>query len=472
MLQAKREYKTSDAYWINKNKYYYDRIANFYKFVIPKNSSVLQIGCRSGFLLNAVKPSFGLGIDENINYISEAKEKCPNLNFVCGSVDDLLKDSKYSNNKFDFIILSHTLMLEYDIQICLEKLHQFCNPQTRIVLNICSTLWEPFLKLGQSVGLRRDVPFRNWIQMADLENFLNLASFEIVSNEYRTLMPKYIPLISTIFNYGFAILPLVNRCCLDFFVIACPKPQTLDAKELTCSVIVTCKNEKGNIVNVVNSIPKMGKKTEIIFVEGGSKDGTLDEIKKVVDEKKSDLFFDLKYFVQGGKGKADAVRVGFDNASGDILMILDGDLTVPAQELTKFWNAIVDGKGEFVNGVRLIYAMENSAMRFLNLIANKLFGIGFSWLLNQRIRDTLCGTKVIFKKDWQKIKTTRKFLGDIDPFGDFDLIFGAIKNNLKVVDMPIHYKARTYGSTQISRFKHGLMLLKMSFVAFKKFKMK
>jgi len=464
--------RSTDGYWINKNSYYYKRLASFYKFIIPQDSIVLQVGCRSGYLLNKVKPSFGLGLDSDLDYIQEAQVKYSHLNFVCGNVSDLKKDEKFSKLKFDYIILSHTLMLKYDIQILLENLKQFCTPRTRLIINICSNLWEPILKLGQILSLRRNVPFKNWIQMADLENFLNLASYEVVYKDYRTLVPKYIPLISELFNYGIANIPLINRCCLDFFVVARLQALAESIQPLTCSVIVTCKNEKGNIRNAIAGIPKMGCKTEIIFVEGGSKDGTLEEIKAVVEECKNDSSFDIKYFIQSGKGKADAVRLGFSKAQGDVLMILDGDLTVPPEELIKFWNAVIVGKGEFINGVRLIYAMETGAMRFLNFIANKLFGLGFSWVLNQRIRDTLCGTKVLFRSDWLKIEASRSFLGDVDPFGDFDLIFGAVKNNLKMIDMPVHYKARTYGETQIRRFKHGLLLLKMSWIAFWKFKLR
>jgi len=172
-----------------------------------------------------------------------------------------------------------------------------------------------------------------------------------------------------------------------------------------------------------------------------------------------------------GTGKGDAVRKGFATARGDVLMILDADLTVPPEDLPKFMNAITSGKGEFINGTRLVYPMEKGAMRVLNLIANKMFSLGFTWLLEQRFRDTLCGTKVIFKKDYDKIVAGRKFFGDFDPFGDFDLIFGASKLNLKIVEIPISYKERIYGSTNISRFRHGWLLLKMWFVALFKLKL-
>ena len=114
--------------------------------------------------------------------------------------------------------------------------------------------------------------------------------------------------------------------------------------------------------------------------------------------------------------------------------------------------------------------MEEKAMRFLNLLGNKFFSLMFSWLLDQRFKDTLCGTKVLFKSDYEQLKKGRKFFGEFDPFGDFDLIFGASKLNLKLVEIPIRYKERTYGMTNIRRFRHGLLLFKMCFFAFKKIK--
>jgi glycosyltransferase involved in cell wall biosynthesis len=178
----------------------------------------------------------------------------------------------------------------------------------------------------------------------------------------------------------------------------------------------------------------------------------------------------IKGMQQPGKGKADAVFTAFDAATGDVLMILDADLTVPPEQLTAFWQAIRSGKGEFVNGSRLVYRMEDEAMRSLNLIANKLFSIIFTWLLSQRFTDTLCGTKVLRRTDYIRLKAGRAYFGNFDPFGDFDLIFGASKLNLKVVEIPIRYANRTYGETQISRFRHGFMLLRMVLFAFRRIK--
>ena len=214
-------------------------------------------------------------------------------------------------------------------------------------------------------------------------------------------------------------------------------------------------------------MPSLGSHTEIIFVEGNSTDETLVEITRI---KEKYPHKDIKIMQQDGKGKGDAVRKGFDAATGDILMILDADLTVRPEDLPKFYEALVRGDGEFINGSRLVYPMEDESMRLLNIFGNKFFGLMFTWLLEERLKDTLCGTKVLWKEDYKKIKAGRKFFGDFDPFGDFDLLFGASKLNFKIVDLPIHYQARIYGETNISRFSHGWLLLKMCFFAMKKIK--
>jgi len=206
----------------------------------------------------------------------------------------------------------------------------------------------------------------------------------------------------------------------------------------------------------------MGANTELILVEGHSKDDTLEAIQREMAARPGQACILLR---QSGTGKGDAVRMGFAHASGDILMILDADLTVPPEVLPRFYEALVSGHGEFVNGVRLVYPMERQAMRFLNLVGNKLFSWAFSWLLGQPIKDTLCGTKVLWRGDYKRIAAHRAYFGDFDPFGDFDLLFGAAKQNLKIVDLPVRYRERRYGTTNIQRWKHGWLLLRMTLFA-------
>ncbi len=232
-------------------------------------------------------------------------------------------------------------------------------------------------------------------------------------------------------------------------------------------MVIPCRNEKGHIEDAIKRLPEFGSVQEIIFVDGHSTDGTQEEIQRVM---KTNPQKNIRFMVQDGKGKGDAVRKAFQAAKGDILMILDADLTVPPEDLPKFYRALVDGKGDFINGCRLIYPMEGHAMQSLNVLGNKFFASTFSWLLGQRIKDTLCGTKVLFKHDYERIVDGRSYFGNFDPFGDFDLIFGASKINLKIVELPIKYRGRSYGETNISRFRHGWLLLKMTIFAFFKVK--
>jgi len=305
----------------------------------------------------------------------------------------------------------------------------------------------------------------NWLSPNDVKNILYLADFEVVKTGRFLIFPKYIPLVSNFLNKYVARLPILNQLCLVNYIIA--RPISKQTTNYSVSVIVPALNEKSNIEPLLKRFPALGKQTEIIFVGGKSNDGTNEEIQRLLSLNNDK---NIKFLVQNGMGKGDAVRLGFNNATGDILMILDADLSVAPEDLTKFYEAIAHGKGEFINGSRLVYPLQEESMRFFNIIGNKFFSLQFSWLLDERIKDTLCGTKVLFKRDYEDIKTNRAYFGDFDPFGDFDLLFGAAKLNLKITELPVHYYARIYGNTNISRWRHGWLLLKMTFFAMRKLK--
>lgn len=451
--------------WKSRNRYYYGELERYLRFLIPEGSSVLEIGCGTGELLEAVKPSRGVGVDFSSEMLDIAKKKFPHLEFRIDDAEDLKIEEK-----FEYVIVSDLIGSLLDVQKAFRYLAKVCTPQTRIIITYYNYLWEPILRLANRLKLKTTQPLQNWLSLSDIENLLYLSDFEVIKKGYRLLLPKYIPLISGFLNKFLNKLPFIRKLSLTEIVIARPKPKGLSASgaDYTCSVIVPCRNEKGNVRAIIEKTPQLGKHTELIFVEGHSKDGTLEEINEQIKQF-SDR--DIKVFVQDGVGKGDAVRKGFSSAKGDILMILDADLTVSPDELPKFYDILASGKGEFIMGSRLVYPKKEGAMRFLNLVGNKFFSSLFSYLLEQRMKDTLCGTKVLFKREYEKIERNREFFGDFDPFGDFDLIFGAAKQNLKIVEIPIRYNARTYGTTQISRFRHGWLLLKMSWIAFWKLKM-
>lgn len=452
--------------WKEKNKYYWEDVENLCVFLVPENASVLEIGCGTGDLLARLQVKKKVGIDYSSRMIEIAERKYPEIEFHVMQAEKLTLQEN-----FDYIILSNTICYLEDIQKAFVELKKVCHTHTKVVVTYYNFLWQPLLNVAEHLGLRMKQPQQNWLSRTDINNLLYLSGFDSFKGGERLLMPIYIPAISNFLNKYMARLPFFRKLCLTNYMIAMPFPEETpeqDGGKYSVSVVIPARNESGNIENAILRIPAMGKHTEIIFVEGHSKDDTWCKMQEMYEKYKDQ--YDIKIIQQDGKGKGDAVRKGFDMANGDILMILDADLTVPPEDLPKFYDAIASGKGEFINGSRLVYNMDKKAMRFLNLLGNKFFSMMFSWLLDQRFKDTLCGTKVIFKSDYEQLIRGRKFFGDFDPFGDYDLIFGASKLNLKIVEIPIRYKERTYGATNISRFRHGLLLLRMCIFAAKKIK--
>jgi SAM-dependent methyltransferase len=450
--------------WRRKNRYYYEEVERFVRFHVPRGASVLEIGCGTGDLLAALAPSRGVGIDISPKAVEIARSKHPGHTFLAGDAEDIPL-----SEPFDYIVLSDLIGYLDDVQRAFEQLNRVCRPRTRVILTYFNYLWEPVLRAGARLGIKRPQPDQNWLSLADLQNLLSLAGFQTVSMGYKVLLPVRVPLLSSLCNRVVANLPLLRKLCLVETIIARPAPVPVPEESLSCTVVIPARNEKGNIENAVRRTPEMGKHTEIVFVEGNSRDGTAEEIERVIAAYPDR---DVKIVRQGsGVGKGDAVRKGFAAATGDVLMILDADLTVPPEDLPKFLKALCSGRGEFVHGSRLVYPMEKQAMRFLNTLGNKFFSLAFTWLLDQRFKDTLCGTKVLYRRDYERIAAGRGYFGDFDPFGDFDLIFGAAKLDLKILEVPIRYRERTYGTTQISRFRHGWLLLRMCLFALRRIKL-
>ncbi len=368
------------------------------------------------------------------------------------------------------MILSDLIGFLSDIHQSFLELHKVCRPDTTIIITQYNFLWEPILKLGEKVGLKMPQQHQNWLAFPDIKNLLDLAGFEVLRQEFHLLIPKNIPVLSTLANEYLVNVPGLYHLALLGVLEVRPLPKPREKKEYSCSIIIPTRNEAGNIEGAVARTPSVGSWTELIFVDGDSTDGTVEKIEEMIERYGAERPISLIHQIPA-TGKGDAVRRGFDAAKGDILMILDSDLTVPPEDIPKFYAPLAEGAAEFVNGSRLVYPMEEEAMRLLNIIANKLFGVAFSWLLDQRITDTLCGTKVLFRKDYERIAAGRSYFGDFDPFGDFDLLFGASRLGLKMVEMPVRYRARTYGDIKIERFKHGWLLLKMTVVAFRKLKL-
>jgi ubiquinone/menaquinone biosynthesis C-methylase UbiE len=449
--------------WNGCSRYYHKRLEDVVKFIVPPGQRVVEIGCGRGDLLASLKSSYGVGVDFSAEMIRQAREKYPDLNFIQSDAHEL-----ELNDKFDFVILSDVVNEFWDVQSVFQKILTFTTPQSRIIMNFYSRLWELPLGIVRKAGLAKPMLLQNWLTVEDISGLLSLANIEVIRNWEEVIWPIRTPVIDALMNRFIAKIWPFKIFALTHFIVAKPSHCDTTAKELPkVSVVVAARNEAGNISRIFESVPKMGRETELIFVEGGSTDDTYEVIEKAIA---GNPHRNAKLFRQPGKGKGDAVRLGFNNAGGDILMILDADLTVPPEDLPRFYNALYEGKAEFVNGVRLVYPMEKEAMRFFNLLGNKFFSLVFSWLLGQPIKDTLCGTKVLWKTDYERIAANRSYFGDFDPFGDFDLLFGAAKLNLKIVEVPIRYRERIYGTTNISRWKHGWLLLRMVFFALKRIK--
>lgn len=441
--------------------YYWGDIEKYCNFYIHEEDSVLEVGCANGDALSKLNGRRKVGIDFSSAMIDEARKLHSDIEFHVMDGHNITL-----NEKFDVIVVSNSIGFFDDVQQVFEEIKKVSHSQTRVIITYYNHLWEPILKFAEFIGIKQKTPQQSWLSAQDMENILELAGWEVFRSTRRLLIPFNIPVLSWLVNKYIAKLPLFNNLCINSYQNArLVQDVNQDVSEkYSTTVVIPARNESGNIENAILRLPKFGKHIEIIFVEGNSTDDTWEKIQEIQAKYKDT--HDIKIARQDGKGKGDAVRKGYSIASGDILMILDADLTVPPEDLPKFYNAIASGKAEFINGTRLVYPMEKKAMRFLNMLGNKFFSMLFSWLLEQPIKDTLCGTKVMFRRDYERLIKNRKFFGEFDPFGDYDLLFGAYKLNLKILDLPVRYRERTYGDTNISRFKHGLLLLRMcSFAA-------
>ncbi|MES1178513.1 MAG: glycosyltransferase [Myxococcales bacterium] len=449
-----------------RHDYYAQEVQRLLASLIIPGSRVLEVGSGLGDLLASLGAAQATGIDVSSSIVAEAKKRHPNLDF---RVLDVERDP-LPEGPFDAIVLSDAIGLLDDIELVLERLRPLLSERGQLIVTYYSFLWEPVLKLAERIGQKTRWPDQNWLSMSDVENLLRLSGFEVFRRGTDVLIPARVPLASAFANRVISKLPLARELSLVDYFVARAKPEPLPERLPSVSVICPTRNERGNIREAVLRTPMMGPRTELIFVDGNSTDGTVEEIEAVMREYRGPL--ELKLVLQGsGKGKGDAVRKGFAAAQCDVLMILDSDLTVPPEDLPKFYRALVSGKGQFINGVRLVYPMEGEAMRFLNLLGNKFFSSALSWVLEQPIKDSLCGTKVLYRRDYDAIAANRAFFGDFDPFGDFDLLFGAARLNLQIIDLPVRYRARIYGETKIDRFSHGWLLLKMTAFGFKKLRM-
>lgn len=440
---------------------YHQLVEFVHRAIVRPDSSVLELGAGSGDLLAALSPSVGVGVDVSAGMVALARIRHPELQFEQARAESIALD-----RTFDYILLSDLVPYVDDLLELFRSVRRHSRHDTRVVIHSYSQLWRPILRLLELLGIKSRTPTRNWVTQDDVEHLLELAGLEMVTMTRRILLPLRIPFVSAFLNGVVANLWGFRHLCLTFWIVARPSP-TGERRPLSVSIVVPARDEAGMVERIVAETPELGTACELIFVEGHSRDGTRDAIERQIELHPERT---IRLLRQTGTGKGDAVRLGFANARNDVLMILDADLTVRPSELASFLEAIETGRAEFVNGSRLVYGLAPGAMRYLNLVGNKVFSLIFSALLDQQIKDTLCGTKALERRRYEQIAAGRSYFGDFDPFGDFDLLLGATRLSLKIVDLPVRYQTRSYGETKISRFRHGFLLAQMAFFAFWKLK--
>jgi len=439
-------------YWKQKNSYYYSNIKALISRIIPPGGSVLEVGCGTGEILASMKPKRGVGIDISKKMIELASKKFPQHTFIHSPIENLELDEK-----FDYIIMVDVVDHVHDVMDVFHNLYHFCHPKTQVILTTINPWWDPILMFMEKIGAKMPEGPHNFIEKRNLTKMLELLNFSISYSSYMLLFPKKIPVLSFFANsIGTRTWGIKKFSAVQYMLIQSTVKNEVNLG-MGCSVVIPCYNEQDNIEEAVRRIPKMGRETEIIVVNDCSIDNTVQKVKDLQKE-----FSNLKlidYCPNQGKGYA--VKKGFEAATQEILMILDADASTPPEELPRFFDPLNKGLCQFVNGSRMVYPMENQAMRTLNLFGNKIFGLIMSFITQQNISDTLCGTKALYKSDFKRIKW------GLDKWGDFDLLFSAAKFGSKIMEVPVHYMSRKSGESKMKSFRHGLHLIRACFVGFR-----
>lgn len=470
--------------WYRRNRRYHEYIERSLRRLIHAGQTVLELGCGTGNLLEALRPAAGYGVDLSPAMVEIAREKYPRFRFDVHDAEQLDGD-----RRVDVVVASDLIGELLDITAMLERVQALSSAETRLILTFHNPALEGLLRVGQRAGLTMPPARQNWIGPNDVIDLLELSDFTVEHRQAGLALPALLPGLGGGADALPAATPVLGYLNAVNIVVARPRRPRPQIWPLSCSVIVPCRNEVGNIEAVVARIPTMGSHTEIVFVDGASSDGTATRIEemrrrfagvkdiRLIHQVDAPQVVDAtadaadKPVAMLRLGKGDAVRKGFTAAKGDVLMILDADLTVPPEDLPRFFKAVAGGKADFANGNRLLYPMEERAMKFINYLGNKLFSSLFTWMLGQRIRDTLCGTKALRREAYERIRAGRAEFGDFDPFGDFDLLFGAARQGLRIIDVPVRYRRRRSGVTKVRVVRHGLLLVAMSAFAFRAFKL-
>jgi hypothetical protein len=363
--------------------------------------------------------------------------------------------------QFDYLFLDGSLGKTNDICDLLKKIRRLCHPSTRLIIYQHNHLWQGILTLAERLALKRNEGIHNWLSVGDVTMYLSGAAFDVTRIFRHTMMPLSLFGIGSLINGFFDLFPFFDMFKLDQFIIARPLPILSEKADIPQSVTIclTVRNERGNIEPIVKKLPLLCDRQEILFVEGHSTDGTREEIERVIATNPEK---NIRVIGQPGKGQGDAIRVGFKEAQGEVIILYEGDGTSDPRDLYYVWEAMQSKRFEFIEGSRLVYPFHTKAMPWTNKIGNMIFAKWFSFFLGQRVTDVLSGIKAILKKDYELLYTQWGFLGVPDPFGDFELLYGAARMGLKFGEIPIHYYPRPYGTPKTRVLFHGLRLLAMA----------
>src|SRR6267378_1149835 len=374
--------------------------------------------------------------------------------------DESFPDLTGESDKRTAILVNGTFNHEYDIQGLLSQLKPKLSRTSRVIAIFYNPYLRSLYSLANRLGIRKGEVPSTFVRQVDLLSIVKIAGYEIVRSRLAVYCPWRMLGLGSVINRVLPLVPLARWLSLTYIVVLRPLGRQ-SRPGISC--VIPARNERGNLENALKRFPDLGCETEIIFVEGHSDDGTWEEIQRVAALYHGSRF-QIRALQQIGKGKADAVRLGFAHATQPLLVILDADLSMPPEMLGRFYEAYCQGFGDFINGSRLVYPMEGDAMRFLNRLGNIFFAKMLSRILGVHISDSLCGTKLLKRSDYQRMVAWRRDFGDFDPFGDFELLYPAAVLGMGIADIPIRYLARTYGQTNIQRFRHGLLLLKMTWI--------
>lgn len=438
-----------------KNKYYHEKISNTYSFLISPNKKILFYGFFDGKELYKLSPSVGVGIEPDKKLYEVLKKRFPKLKFVNCKFEDY-----QPSEKFDYIVLNGVLGKTGDMFKVLKNVQMACRPATKVLIYQYNYLWQWILALAEKMSFKKKEGVQNWLSVSDATTYLEGANFQVTRIFRRTIFPSNFLGLGRILNFITVVLPFFDPLELDQFIVARPEPHLFPKESPeSLTICITVRNEKGNIEKIVKLIPRICKDQEILFVEGHSTDGTREEILRMIKKYPSK---NIRVMGQPGIGQGDATRVGFKAAKGEIIIIYEGDDTSDPRDIEYFYKAMRNGRFEFIEGSRFVYPLDKKAMPIINQFGNIFFAKWFSFFLGQRTTDVLSGIKAILKRDFDVIYDRWGNLGVEDPFGDFELLYGAARMGLKIGGIPIRYYPRTYGQPKTRPFTHGPYLLKMA----------